>query len=196
MIVQLADFKRQLKDTEDKILKLVSEAGEDILADEELINVLEQSKEVSITINERVIEAEKTSIIITAERESFRTIAARGSVLYFVIADLSMIDPMYQYSLEFFARLFNRRLEVSEKSDHKETRVELVVADITLNFYTSICRGLFEKDKLMYSFLNTSSILRKAGLIDMSEWQFFLRGSQNTYEDRPNKCDFITDKIW
>jgi hypothetical protein len=37
----LADFKRQLKDTEDKILKLVSEAGEDILADEELINVLE-----------------------------------------------------------------------------------------------------------------------------------------------------------
>ena len=196
LIVQLADFKRQLKDTEDKILKLVSEAGEDILADEELINVLEQSKEVSITINERVIEAEKTSIIITAERESFRTIAARGSVLYFVIADLSMIDPMYQYSLEFFARLFNRRLEVSEKSDHKETRVELVVADITLNFYISICRGLFEKDKLMYSFLNTSSILRKAGLIDMSEWQFFLRGSQNTYEDRPNKCDFITDKIW
>lgn len=41
LIVQLADFKRQLKDTEDKILKLVAEAGEDILADEELINVLE-----------------------------------------------------------------------------------------------------------------------------------------------------------
>jgi len=121
---------------------------------------------VSTTINERVIEAEKTSIIITEERESFRTIAARGSVLYFVIADLSMIDPMYQYSLEFFAKLFNRRLEVSEKSEHKETRVELVVTDITLNFYTSICRGLFEKDKLMYSFLNTTSILRKAGLID------------------------------
>jgi len=41
LIVQLADFKRQLKDTEDKILKLVAGAGEDILADEELINVLE-----------------------------------------------------------------------------------------------------------------------------------------------------------
>jgi len=126
-----------------------------------------------------VIEAEKTSIIITEERESYRSIAARGSVLYFVIADLSMIDPMYQYSLEFFAKLFNRRLEMSEKSDHKETRVDLVVQDITHSFYVSICRGLFEKDKLMYSFLNTSSILRKAGLIDMAEWAFFLRGTIN-----------------
>jgi dynein heavy chain, axonemal len=101
---------------------------------------------------------------------------------------------MYQYSLEFFAKLFNRRLEVSEKSDHKETRVDLVVQDITLSFYISICRGLFEKDKLMYSFLNTTSILRKAGLIDITEWQFFLRGTMNLYTERPNKCDFITDK--
>lgn len=41
LIVQLADFKRQLQEIEDKILGLVSSAGEDILADEELINVLE-----------------------------------------------------------------------------------------------------------------------------------------------------------
>lgn len=44
-------------------------------------------------------------------------VARRGSVLYFVIADLALIDPMYQYSLEFFSRLFNRRLDKSEKSD-------------------------------------------------------------------------------
>jgi len=92
---------------------LVSQAGEDILADEELINVLEQSKLVSSNNNERVAEAEKTSVVIAEQRESYRIIATRGSVLYFVIADLSMIDPMYQYSLEFFAKLFNKRLEVS-----------------------------------------------------------------------------------
>jgi len=44
LVVQLSDFKRQLKDLEDKILKLVSEASDDILNDEELINVLDQSK--------------------------------------------------------------------------------------------------------------------------------------------------------
>lgn len=104
--MQLADFKRQLKEIEDKILKLVSEASEDILADEELINVLEQSKITSTAINERVAEAEKTAVVITEQRESYRVVACRGSILYFVIADLAMIDPMYQYSLEFFAKLF------------------------------------------------------------------------------------------
>lgn len=107
-----------------------------------------------------------------------------------------MIDPMYQYSLEFFAKLFNKRLEDSEKSDQKEVRVELVVNDITSAFYVNICRGLFEKDKLMFSFLNTSSILRKAGLIDMTEWSFFLRGTTNKYPEKENKCEFITDIMW
>jgi hypothetical protein len=46
-------------------LNLVSEADEDILADEELITVLEQSKITSTNINERVLEAEKTKLIIT-----------------------------------------------------------------------------------------------------------------------------------
>lgn len=44
LVVQLAEFKRQLADTEAKILKLVSEASDDILDDEELIVTLDQSK--------------------------------------------------------------------------------------------------------------------------------------------------------
>jgi len=57
LIVQLSDFKRQLKELEYKILKLVAEASDDILNDEELIVTLDQSKETSIAINERMIEA-------------------------------------------------------------------------------------------------------------------------------------------
>jgi dynein heavy chain, axonemal len=55
--------------------------------------------------------------LISKNRENYRPVASRGSILYFVIADLALIDPMYQYSLEFFSRLFGRRLEKSEKSD-------------------------------------------------------------------------------
>jgi dynein heavy chain len=57
-----------------------------------------------------MIEAEITSKMINENRENYRIVARRGSVLYFVIADIGLIDPMYQYSLEFFGRLFNRRL--------------------------------------------------------------------------------------
>ena len=105
-----------------------------------------------------MIEAEQTAKLINENRENYRPVAIRGSVLYFVIADIGLINDMYQYSLEFFMRLFKLRLERSEQSDQLEKRLQILIEDITRAFYQSICRGLFEKDKLLYSFLNTSSI--------------------------------------
>jgi dynein heavy chain len=170
-----------LKELEDKILKLVAEASDDILNDEELINTLDQSKETSVAINERMIEAEVTAKNIDENRENYRIVARRGSVLYFVVADLANIDPMYQYSLEFFTKLFVMRLEKSEKASDLQIRLQILINDITRAFYFSICRGLFEKDKLLYSFLNATSILRRNGDIDLDEWNFFLRGSLTDY---------------
>ena len=170
-------------------MKLVSEASEDILDDEELIDTLDQSKQTSIAINERMAEAEKTAEMINENREHYRPVATRGSVLYFVVADLALIDPMYQYSLEFFARLFNRRLEKSEKSKVVEERIQILLTDVTASFYTNICRGLFEKDKLLYSFLNAGGILRKAGAITAAEWGIYLRGTTTDHSARTNDVD-------
>ena len=43
-------------------------------------------------------------------------------------------------------------------------------------FYNNICRGLFEKDKLLFSFLIASKIKQSVGEIRSHEWNFFLRG--------------------
>jgi dynein heavy chain len=196
LIMQLADFKRQLKELEDKILKLVAEASDDILNDEELIITLDQSKETSIAINERMIEAEQTAKMIDENRENYRIVSRRGSVLYFVVSDLANIDPMYQYSLEFFTKLYVMRLEKSEKSTDLDQRLQILLNDITRSFYFSICRGLFEKDKLLYSFLNASSILRRNGDIDIDEWNFFLRGSPMDYSDKEKVADYVSDDLW
>ena len=99
---------------------------------------------------------------------------------------------MYQYSLEFFSRLFNRRLDKSEKSDKLEKRLSILISDITESFYINICRGLFEKDKLLYSFLNASSILRRSGAIGIDEWNFFLRGTPTDYSNFEKDIDYIS----
>lgn len=64
----------------------------------------------------RLKEAESTEVMINAAREKYRPIATQGSVMYFVIASLSEIDPMYQYSLKYF----------------KQVSVEVVVTEIYL----------------------------------------------------------------
>ena len=143
-----------------------------------------------------MIEAEQTSKMINATRESYRPVALRGSILYFVIADLANIDPMYQYSLDFFTKLFVNRLEKAEKSDVLETRLDILVEDETRAFYFSICRGLFERDKLLYSFLNATSILRRTNKINIEEWNFFLRGSPTDFGKFENRTDFINDDVF
>jgi dynein heavy chain len=119
-------------------------------------------------------------------------------VLYFVIADLAHIDPMYQYSLEFFQKLFNKRLAESEGAEEKEKRIAIIIEDLTISFYINICRGLFEKDKLLYSFLNAVTIMKNARKIDEIEWNFFIRGTSNDYSQHtvPATADFMNDTAW
>jgi len=42
--------------------------------------------------------------------------------------------------------------------------------------YTNISRGLFEKDKIIYSFLITAGILRNAKKVDEGIWNILFRG--------------------
>lgn len=52
-------------------------------------------------------------------------------MLYFVIADLAGIDPMYQYSLNYVKKLFNMAIENSEKTDIIEKRNQIMLNSIT-----------------------------------------------------------------
>lgn len=46
----------------------------------------------------------------------------RASVLYFVLNDLSGVDPMYQFSLDAYTDLFLISIKNSPKSDNLQVR--------------------------------------------------------------------------
>ena len=102
--------------------------------------------------------------------------ASRGTIIYFVIADLGGLDPMYQYSLAYYKALFGRCIEDSERSEDLEQRLTNIIDFSTLTIYENICRGLFEKDKLLFSASICFQIQRNANMISDSEWNLFLRG--------------------
>ena len=103
---------------------------------------------------------------INGIRDSYRLVSIRGSILYFVIKDLSLIDPMYQYSLQYIQRLFNSAMQSTQHSDIHDERLEMLIENITKTIFTNVCRGLFEKDKLIFSFLIATSINRNSGILN------------------------------
>lgn len=96
--------------------------------------------------------------------------------MYFVIQDLAQIDPMYQYSLTYFIKLFILIIETTEKFDDVEKRVQTLLKQITETIYLNICRGLFNAHKLIFSFSIATKIQRLSGEINYGEWNMFLRG--------------------
>ena len=125
----------------------------------------------------------KTEANISAAREKYRPAAKRGSLLYFVVADLGLIDP-YQFSLRYFTQLFNATIENSTKTNDLDQRIQIILNSTTENIYTNVSRGLFEKDKLIFSFLLCAEILKLEGVINEIEWNFLLRGGLVTEQVR------------
>ena len=148
-----------------------------------------------------MVEAEVVEKTINETRNSYTDVSVRGSILYFVIADLAGIDPMYQNSLMYVKKLFNDAIKQTEPCPTLPERITALENSITKMLYINICRGLFEAHKLIYSFLICTSIKRKSKQINEVCWNYLLRGAglfnASEQPERPEAAaHFITEAAW
>ena len=122
--------------------------------------------------------------------------AFKAAVLFFCIADLANIDPMYQYSLPFFIGLFVIAIERSDKSDLLEERIENLTNTFSFFLYNNICRSLFEKHKVLFSFLMCVRQLLAAHDVDMVDYRFLLTGGVSMEDPPPLPADWIPSRTW
>ncbi|NXL48091.1 DYH7 protein, partial [Podilymbus podiceps] len=197
LILQSAANKKHLKEIEKKILETLHSSEGNILEDETAIEVLDSAKIIANEITKKQQIAEKTELKIAESREGYRPIAKHSSVLFFSIADLANIDPMYQYSLSWFVNLFINSIHDSNKSKILEKRLRYLNDYFTYNLYCSVCRSLFEKDKLLFSFLLCCNLLMAKNQIEHQEFLFLLTGGvglKNKYKN-PDPS-WLPDKSW
>mmetsp|Transcript_7015 Transcript_7015/g.26224 ORF Transcript_7015/g.26224 Transcript_7015/m.26224 type:complete len:4128 (-) Transcript_7015:64-12447(-) len=199
LMKQNVKMRNDLANIQNNILKMINESGdEDILANEALINALEESKVASESIIEKVAQAETTEREIDVTRNKYKPVAVRGSILFFCISDMTNVDPMYQYSLQWFIKLFTLGIENAEEDEVLENRLKNLIDYFTYSLYHNVCQSLFAKHKLMFSFMLTIRILMGQDLINPVEWRFFLTGTTPENPESMAKPDasWMTEKMW
>ena len=199
LVISMALAKNRLAELEDEILKLLSTAEKSLLDDEKLVNALQSSKTTAEEVTIQLKISEQTETKIDAAREGYRASAQRASILYFVLSDLSSVDPMYQFSLDSYVEQFLLSITKSKKSDDLAARITSLNEYHTHSVYKHTCRALFEKHKLLFSFQMTIRILETAGKLNKDEYDFFLKGGQFVEKDvqLPNPSpEWITETAW
>ncbi|KAL8008331.1 putative AAA+ ATPase domain, dynein heavy chain region D6 P-loop domain, immunoglobulin-like protein [Plasmopara halstedii] len=106
LIQEQNNGKIELKKLEDDILFYLASADDDITNNQPLIQILSDTKHKAqrTQINMEVAKKTQESVNITSEK--YRRIAARGSLLFFLMNDISKVHSYYIYSLASFQQVF------------------------------------------------------------------------------------------
>nr|CCA21283.1 inner dynein arm heavy chain 1beta putative [Albugo laibachii Nc14]CCA21656.1 dynein heavy chain 2 putative [Albugo laibachii Nc14] len=187
LVVRVAAAKKKLIDLENEILRLLSAAKGSLLDDEVLVNTLNASKITSEEVTSRLHVSQATEEKIDEARMGYKDVAIRSSTVYFVLNDLTRIDPMYQFSLDSYIDRFkdsiiNSRTLKNQASltDKLVLRIDAINDYHTYAVYCYTCRGLFERHKLLFSLLLCVRILKKMNKISAEEYDFLLKGTSFT----------------
>ncbi|XP_045539469.1 dynein axonemal heavy chain 1 [Papilio machaon] len=196
LIVTRAQMAVQLADMQSDILYGLSNSEGSPVDDLPLILTLEAIKIKSAEIIIKVEDIERTSKEIDEARLDYVPVANRGQILFFCLSGMANVDPMYQYSLEWFVKLFIRSMAETEIVEDIMERVDIIIEHFTFLLYQNVCRSLFERHKLLFAFLLAARINLDKGIIKMNEYNFLLIGGKIEEEMENPEPKWISERMW
>jgi len=147
-----------------------------LVDDEDLISVLQETKATAEAVNAKLQVSEQTEIKIMKAREEFRAVAARGSILYFLIVEMSNVNVMCQNSLKQFLMIFDNSINKSIKSPITEERIINILQYLTYEVWMFTMRSLYERHKPLFTLMLAMKIDCHKNQITHEEFMTFIKG--------------------
>ncbi|XP_047042441.1 dynein axonemal heavy chain 8-like [Helicoverpa zea] len=198
LIMDVTANRRKIQELETNLLQKLTTIQGSLVEDVSLIQVLNTTKATATEVKEKLDVAKETEMKINAAREEYRPVATRGSVLYFLVTNMSLVCNMYQTSLAQFLERFDISMERSPQSPITLRRIGFIIDFLTFDVFKYISRGFYEKHKYLFTVLLTLKIDLQKEYITFEEFQTFIKGGAaldlNTCPSKPYK--WITDMSW
>ncbi|XP_076299453.1 dynein axonemal heavy chain 10-like [Lasioglossum baleicum] len=177
LIIETSENKNLLKQLEDSLLLEIASNQGNMLDNLDLVETLENTKSSANEVMRKLYLGEVTGADVNKLRDGYRTVAQRGAILFFVLADMATVNPMYQYSLISYVEVFGFSLKKSLPDPTLQKRLANIITTLTKNVYDYGCTGIFERHKLLFSFQICTRLKLSTEQITQAELDFFIKGS-------------------
>ncbi|KAG7199558.1 hypothetical protein KM043_014169 [Ampulex compressa] len=176
LIAETSENKSLLQQLEDSLLREIATNQGNMLDNIDLIETLENTKSSANEVMTKLFLADVTATDINNLRNGYRSVAKRGAILFFVLADMAAVNPMYQYSLVSYVEVFIYSLRKALPDPTLAKRLQNIIPMLTKNVYDYGCTGIFERHKLLFSFQICTRIEQSVGRIGQQQLDFFIKG--------------------
>lgn len=190
--------QRSMKELEANLLCRLTATEGSLVDDEALIEVLRETKTTAEEVNAKLQVSEVTEKKIMKAREEYRGVATRGSILYFLIVEMSNVNIMYQNSLKQFLTIFDNSITKSARSNVTEERINIILRYLTYEVWAFTSRSLYERHKLLFTLMLAIKIDYYKNFINHTEFMSFIKGgaSLDLNAVTPKPFKWILDITW
>ena len=198
LLKEVTKNKKVLKELDKLLLNKLTTSDKNLLEDEELVEILNSTKNQAKEMQVKLADAEIKTNEINEKRLTFKPVAIRGSVLYFCMIEIAQVNWMYNSSLNQFLDLYNHTIDSCPKTLPVKD-VENITKSLSYNVYRYVNRGLFEKDKITFLLMVCFKILITDKKLTSNDISLFLTAGNSldktNYKPKPTP-DWITEKMW
>lgn len=189
--------RKTLKEHEKSFLTEIVSCSEPLIDNSHLLTKLEDIKsKIDSCSTELKLSVDSISTI-NKSRDFYKCVSKKGALFYLNLFGFKSINPLYQFSIDSFMKLFVNSIEYAKKDDFLPKRISNINDQLTNDVFEFSCISIYEKHNMLFLFQMACTLDKDAGKLSDSELMFFMKGNLGFEKmNVKNPTTWLSNKSW